>query len=134
MGKTPYVRLTGTEVSPLDGVVEKTVDGVAVIRVVLRGIDTTLSGDRVGTARAVLITESLYVVTQFAKSSSGSTTGKAGSNNNYVIFAFISGVYQLQIEAVFVPGFFNRSGWTFSIKYHSNPLNLSECRQKLTAG
>ncbi len=134
LGQTPDVCLTGAEVATLDGIVEQTVDRIAVIRIVLGSIDAALRCDGVGATRAVLIAERLHVVAKFAKGSSSGATGQAGADNNHVVLTFICGIDQLQVEAVLVPGLFNRSGWTFSIKYHNNPLNLSECRQILSAG
>ena len=46
-----HVRLAGAEVAALDRVVEQPVDGVAVVAVVLRGVDAALRGDRVRPAR-----------------------------------------------------------------------------------
>src|SRR6185369_17178894 len=85
LGKTPYVSLAGTEVAPFDGVVEQTIDRIAVIRIVLGGIDAALCGDGVSAARAVLIAESLDVVAKFSERRSGSATGKAGTDDDHVI-------------------------------------------------
>ena len=57
LGQTPDVGLTGAEIATLDGVVKETIDAVAVIRVVLGGVDAALGGDGVGAARAVLVAE-----------------------------------------------------------------------------
>ena len=51
--KTIDVSLSTTIVTTLDGIVEKTVDRVIVILVVLRSIDTTLCCNRVRTTRFV---------------------------------------------------------------------------------
>jgi hypothetical protein len=42
------IRLAGAEVAALDGVVEKAADGVAVVLVVLGGVDAALRGDGMG--------------------------------------------------------------------------------------
>ena len=54
LGEPIDVRLAGAEVAALDRVVEEPVDAVAVVLVVLGGVDAALGGDAVGAARAVL--------------------------------------------------------------------------------
>src|SRR5690606_32508356 len=53
------VRLSGAEIATLDGVVEEAKHAIAVVLIVLGGVDTTLGGDRVGAARAVLVAEAV---------------------------------------------------------------------------
>ena len=53
------------EIAALDGVVEQPVNAVAVVLVILGGVDAALGGDAVGAARAVLETEALDLVAQF---------------------------------------------------------------------
>ena len=67
-GQTIYVGFAAAIITALDGVVEKTVDGVIVVLIVLGGIDTSLGCDRVGAAGRVADTENLYVVSKFSKS------------------------------------------------------------------
>ena len=93
------------------------------------GLDTALGCDGVGTAGAVLITERLHVIAEFSQRSGSCATGKTGADHNHVVLTLVGRVDQLQIKAVLVPGLFNRSGWTFSIKNHGNPLNLSKFRR-----
>src|SRR2546430_6053007 len=50
LGEPVDVRLARAEVAALDGVVEQPVDRVAVVLVVLRGVDAALRGDRVRAA------------------------------------------------------------------------------------
>ena len=49
--QTIYVGLTGTVVSTFDGIVEETVDAVAIVLIVLCGINTTLGSNGVSAAR-----------------------------------------------------------------------------------
>jgi hypothetical protein len=81
-----------------------------------------------GAAGAVLVAECLDIVAQLAQRGRSGATGQAGSDNDDVVFALVGGIHQFQVEAVLVPGLFNRSGWTFSVKYHNNPL-ISEFLQ-----
>src|SRR5262249_39437861 len=55
------------EIAALDRVVKQAVDRVAVVAVILRGVDAALRGDGVRAARAVLKTEGLDVVAEFAQ-------------------------------------------------------------------
>ena len=65
-GEAVDVGLASAEVAALDGVVEEPPDAVAVVLVVLGGVDAALGGDGVGAARAVLVAEGLDVVAQLA--------------------------------------------------------------------
>ena len=67
--KTIYVGFTGTIVSTLDGIVEKAVDGVVVVLIVLCSVDTSLGCDGMGPAGGVADAENLDVVTKFTEGS-----------------------------------------------------------------
>src|SRR5262249_2411781 len=67
LGKAMHVGLASPEVAPLDGVVEEAPDAVAVVLVVLGGVDAPLGGDAVSAARAVLIAEGVDVVAQLGE-------------------------------------------------------------------
>ena len=62
LGQTMHIGLAGTEVTTLDGVVKESINAVAVILIILGGVDATLRGDRVRAARAVLIAEAFHIV------------------------------------------------------------------------
>ena len=67
LGQPVDVGLAGAEVAALDRVVEQPVRRVAVVAVVLGGVDAALRRDRVGPARTVLITEALHLVAGLAQ-------------------------------------------------------------------
>ena len=67
LGKTVDVGFARAVVSTLDGVVEQTVDGVVVVLVVLRGIDTSLGCNGVSTARGIADAEDFDVVAEFTE-------------------------------------------------------------------
>jgi len=119
LGEAPDIAFASAEVAALDGVVEEPVDAVAVIRISLGGVDPALGGNRVGAAGAVLIAERFDVVTEFAQSRGGGTTGKAGADDENLVLALVGGIDQLRFEAMAIPGSFNRSGRTFAVEYHS---------------
>ncbi len=89
LAKTPDIRLAGAEIAPLDGVVEETVDAVAVIGIVLGGVYTPLGGDTVGAAGSVLIAEGLHVVAEFPKSCGGGRAGQPGADHEYLVFPLV---------------------------------------------
>ena len=63
-GEAVDVGLTGAEVAAFDGVIEETVDAVAVVLVVLGRIDAALGCDGVGAAGAVLEAEAFHLVAE----------------------------------------------------------------------
>ena len=65
------VGFAGAEVAALDGVVEEAVDAVAVVLIVLGGVDAALGGDGVGAAGGILEAEALDVVAEFAERGGG---------------------------------------------------------------
>ena len=75
------VRFARAVVAALDRVVEQAVDAVAVVLVVLRGVDAALRGDAVGAARAVLDAEVEDVVAQLAERGGGRRAGQPGADD-----------------------------------------------------
>ena len=59
--QTIDIGLTGAVVAPLDGIVKQTVNAVAIVLIVLGGIDTPLGGNRVRPARTIGNTENLHI-------------------------------------------------------------------------
>ncbi len=97
------VSLAGTEVATLDGVVEEAVNRVAVVLIVLGGVDTTLCGDRVGAAGGVLDAEVIYVEAQLAEGRGGGSTRETGADDDYVEVALVGGVHELLVSFVVGP-------------------------------
>ena len=71
LGQAVDVGFAGAEVAALDGVVEEAEHAVAVVVIILGGVDAALRGDGVGAARAVLKAEALDVVAEFAEAGGG---------------------------------------------------------------
>ena len=97
------VGLAGPEVAALDGVVEEPVDRVAVVAVVLGGVDAALRGDGVGAARGVLVAELDDVVALFGERGAGGAAGEAGADDDDGVLAAVGGVDQLGLEAAACP-------------------------------
>ena len=64
-----HVGFTGAVVAALHGVVEEAVDAVAVVRVVLGGVDAALRRDRVRAPRRVVERDDLHLVTELGEAS-----------------------------------------------------------------
>ena len=103
LSQTPDVCFTGTEVAALDGIVEETINGVTVVRIVLSSVDAALRCDGVSAAGAVLIAEGFNLVAKLAKRSSCGTTGEAGSDAENFVFTLIRRIDQLRFEAMTIP-------------------------------
>ena len=97
------VRFARAVVAALDGVVEQPLDAVAVVLVVLRGVDAALRGDAVRAPRAVLDAEAQDVVAELAERRGGRRAGQAGADDDDGVLAAVRRVDQLRLEAVTVP-------------------------------
>ena len=92
-----HVCFTCAEVATFDGVVEQTVDAVAVTLVVLRTIDAALRGDGVCATCGVMECERIDLVTKFCKCCCCGCTSKTGANHNHFELALVVGVHQLHV-------------------------------------
>ena len=96
--ETVDVAFPGAEVAAFDGIVEEAVNGVAIVLVILGGVDPALGCDGVGAARAVLVAEAIDVVTKFGKGGCGGSTGEAGTDHDDFEFSLVGGVDQLGVH------------------------------------
>ena len=99
LGEAVDVGLARAEVAALHGVVEQPVHRVAVVLVVLRGVDPALRGDRVRAARRVLEAEAGDVVAELGEGRGGGTAGQAGPDDDHLVLALVRGVDELHLEA-----------------------------------
>src|SRR5262252_2648801 len=111
LGQAVDVGFTRAEVAALDRVVKQAVDRVAVVAVILPGVDAALSGARVRAARAVLETKGLDVVAEFAQRGSRRSARQAGAEDDDVEFAFIGRVDQFHLLPVLRPLHRDRPRW-----------------------
>ena len=105
LSQTINVSLTCAVVATLDGVVEQTINRVVVVLVVLSGIDTTLSCDRVSAAGRVLNAEYLHVVTHLTERSSSRCATQTGTYNDDVELTLICGANHLDSSLMIAPLF-----------------------------
>jgi hypothetical protein len=103
LGQAVDVRLARAEVAALDRVVEEAEDRVAVVLVVLGGVDAALRRDRVRAARAVLVAEDVYVVAELRERRGAGPAGEAAAHHDHLVLALVGRVHQLHVEAVLRP-------------------------------
>ena len=118
LGQTVNIGLSRSEVTAFYGVVKQTPDAIAVVRIILGGIDASLGGDTVRTAGTVLYAERLDVIAQFGQRCRRGTTGQTGSDHNDFELSLIGRIDQFQFKKMFVPFFCKGSSGNFSIKRH----------------
>src|SRR5690606_33591952 len=97
------VGLAGPVVAALDGVIEEPEDAVAVVLVVLRGVDAALGRHAVGPAGRVLDAEVKDVVAQLGQGSGRGSAGQAGAHHDDGVLALVGGSHQLDGGLVVVP-------------------------------
>src|SRR5581483_11465671 len=98
---------------------EQPVYAVAVVVIVLGGVDATLSRDGVCTARGILKTEAFDVVTEFRKGRRRGSARQAGSHHQNGVLALVGRIHQLEMESVIFPPLLDRSRRRFGVKLHS---------------
>src|SRR5262249_15560098 len=87
--QTIDIGLAGAKIAALDGVIKESIDTVAVVLVVLGGVDPALCGDGVSAARGILKTERLNVIAQFGQGSGGAAAGESGADDQDLVFALV---------------------------------------------
>ena len=97
------VRFAGAIVAALHRVVEQPIDAVAVVAVVLRGVDAALRGDAVRAPRAVEDAEQLDAIALFAQRRRRRRAGQAGADDDDFVFAPVGRIDQLVLEFPAVP-------------------------------
>ncbi len=122
LGQTIDIGLAGPEIAALDGVVKEPEDGVAVILIVLGGVDAALGRDGMAPAGTVLQAEGLDIVAKFGQGGGGRGPGQAGADHDDGEFAFIGRIDQFAFKTVLVPFFGQGAGGNFRIEVHEIAL------------
>jgi len=110
LGQSVDVGLTSPEVASLDGVIEESEIGVAIILVVLGGVDATLGGHRVGPTGTVLDAEVQHAVAQLAQGGGRGPPGQAGSHHKDGVLALVGRGDQGHMAAMVAPLAFQGTG------------------------
>ena len=113
-----HISLAGAEVAAFDGVVEETINAIAVILVILRSVDATLRGDRVGAARAVLVAEAFHLVTLLSESRRSGSPGESGSDNDELEFPLVGRADELRVVFISGPLFVEGTGGDVGVECH----------------
>ena len=95
--------LAGAVVAAFDRVVEEAVDRVAVVLVILRGVDAALRGDGVRAPRRVVEDEALDVVAELAERRRGRRAGQSGADHDDVVLPLVGRIDQLVVRLRVVP-------------------------------
>ncbi len=117
LGKSIDVCLPGPVVPSLDGVIKEPVDRVAIVAIVLGGVDPALRGDGVSPPGRVVIGEDLDVVAEFGQAGRGGGAGEAGPDDDDLELALVGGVDELDREPMLVPLLGHRSGWNLAVEF-----------------
>ena len=113
-----HIGLAGTKIAAFDRVVEKPVNAVAVILVILGCIDATLRGDRVGAAGTVLIAEAFHFITLLGQRCRCGGAGETGSDNDELEFPLVGGADELRVVFVIGPLLIERTGGDVGVECH----------------
>ena len=116
------VRLAGAVVAALDRVVEEAVDAVAVVAVVLGGVDAALGGDGVSPACGVVKGEDVDVVAELAQRGGGGGAGQPSADDDDAVLALVRRVHQLDGEPVVVPAVLDRARGNLAVECDGHAL------------
>ena len=103
LGQAIHVGLTGTIVATLDGVVEEAIHRVAVVLIVLGGVDTSLRSNRVGAAWRVLNAEVEHLEAHLAQCGGGAGASQSGTHHDDVEAALVGGVDEFLVRFIVSP-------------------------------
>src|SRR5258705_4117773 len=94
------VRLEVPKVDALDSVVKEAITAIAVVLIVLCGIDAALRRDRVGASRAVLIAKALDVKALFSKGRCSRGARQPAADNNKLVLSLICRANDFRVVSV----------------------------------
>ena len=109
LGQTVHVGIPRAEDAALHRVEEQAVHAIAVVLVVLGGVDAALRGDGVRAARAVLVAETLDVVAQLGQRGRPGAASQAGTHHDDLVLALVGRIDQLHVKPAFFPNLLNRA-------------------------
>ena len=113
------VGFAGAEVAAFDGVVEEAVNAVAVVLIILGGVDAALRGDGVRAAGRILEAEALYVVAELGQGGGGRGACQSRADDDDVVLALVRRIHQLHIELGPFPRRLDRTRRNSGVKCHT---------------
>ena len=108
----------------------KAEDAVAVVAVVLGGVDSALGGDGVRPTRGIMIAKAMDVVALLAERGSRRRSRQTCADNDDRVLAAVGGIDELHLEAAFIPLLLDWTG-RYPCFQHSGSFaskSLSDCR------
>ena len=114
-GEAVHVCFAGAVVATFDCIVEETVYTIAVILIILSGVDTSLCCDAMRAAWAVMERKALDVIPQFAEGSSCSSAGETGADHDHIEAEFVVGGHEGDCGFILFPFGGDRAGRNFTI-------------------
>ena len=118
LGEAVDVRLARAEVPALHRVVEQAVDAVAVVLVVLGGVDAALGGDRVRASRRGLVAEAEHLVAELGERRGRRRSGEPGADDDDGEAALVGRIHQLHVEPGALPLGLDRAVGNSGIEHH----------------
>src|SRR6266571_4435976 len=119
LGQAVNVGFAGPEVSAFHGVVEESINAVAVVLIILRSVDTALRRDTVGAPGTVLEAETFHVIAELGHGRRRRCAGQSRSDDDDAIFPLVRRIHQLHFKPVPVPPLLDRPGWNHGLQFHS---------------
>ena len=104
-GEAIDVGFASAVVTALHRIVEKAINRVTVVLIVLGGVDTTLGGDGVRATGRVLDAEVFDLESHFAERSRGAGAGQSRTHDDNVELTFVFGVHQFLVRFIVGPLF-----------------------------
>jgi len=100
----------GAEIAALNRIVEEAEDAVAVVAVVLGGVDPALRRDTMRPPRRILEAKTFDLVAELAERCRRGRAGEPAADHEDGVFPLVRRIHQLHLEPVPVPFLFNRAG------------------------
>ena len=91
-GETIDISLAAAVVSSFYCVIEKTIDSVVVVLVILGGVDSSLGGDGMGPSGRVADAENLDIIAQLTEGSGRGGSSQSGADYYYLKFSPVVGI------------------------------------------
>ena len=116
LGQAMHVGLAGAIIASLDGIVEQSMHRITVVLVILRCVDTSLSGHRMGATGGIVEHEVVHLVAQLGQGRRGAGTSQTGTDHNDLVLPLVGRIDQLGAELVFLPLFGQGAGGDLRIE------------------
>src|SRR5438045_3936399 len=88
-GQPVNVRFARTEIAAFDRVVKQSENAVAIVLVILGGIDPALRRNGMGATRRILITKTFHAIAELAEGGRGRSAGQSRAHHDDLKFAAI---------------------------------------------